>query len=325
MTPAFEHIPVLYEETLRALNPLPGLFFLDMTLGGGGHTEGLLKATAPEGRVLATDRDSRAIRAASERLAEFEARLEVRQVCFAEAAHWIEPGSCDGVLMDLGISSPQVDHAERGFSFIKDGPLDMRMSQGEGMSAADVVNQWGEEELVRVFRQLGEEPRSGRVAQAIVRQRVVASFETTLQLARCVEGALGGRAGKHHPATRVFQALRMVVNDELGQLEKGLVSAWKVLRCGGKLATITFHSLEARMVKRFAQFWGADYEAGDAADTPALRRPRRPVMRWYPRKSIKASRQEVLRNPRARSAQLRVMEKIEDLPEGREWAWRGDS
>ena len=324
MTQGFYHIPVLYEETLRALSPQEGDVFLDMTLGGGGHAGGVLQAIGSAGRLYATDRDPQAIAAAKRHLAQYADRLEVKQGCFAEVDSWLPGQSCDGVLMDLGISSPQVDHADRGFSFLKEGPLDMRMSPAQHLKANDLVNEWDEEDLAGLFRSLGEEPRARKIAQAISQSRRVAKFETTSQLAQCVEQAVGGRSSKHHPATRVFQALRMEVNDELGQLKHGLVSAWRVLKQGGRLATISFHSLEARLVKRFGHFWGASYEAGDEADTPALRVPREPVARWSPRKSIKATRQEILKNPRSRSAQLRVMEKIQDLPEGREWAWTGN-
>ena len=209
MTQGFHHIPVLYEETLRALNPQEGDVFLDMTLGGGGHAGGVLQAIGSNGRLYATDRDPRAIAAAKRHLAQYADRLEVRQGCFAEVDSWLPGQSCDGVCMDLGISSPQVDHADRGFSFLKEGPLDMRMGPAQHLKASDLVNEWDEEDLARLFRSLGEEPRARKIAQAISQSRRVAKFETTSQLAQCVEQAVGGRSSKHHPATRVFRKTRV--------------------------------------------------------------------------------------------------------------------
>ena len=223
--------------------------------------------------------------------------------------------------MDLGISSPQVDWGHRGFSFLKEGKLDMRMSADDEITAADIVNQWSEDELIRIFREYGEEPRSRRIARAIVETRSVRPFETTLELAGCIEKLLGRRGDKNHPATKIFQALRLQVNDELGQLAQGLIAAWKVLKEDGRLVTISFHSLEARMIKQFGNHWSRDYTPCDAMDTPGLRTPREPVARWFPRKAVKPSVAETRSNPRARSAQLRTMAKLKHLPLGEEMDW----
>lgn len=318
----FQHLSVLPRETLEALEPRSGGVYLDMTLGGAGHASLILDQSSPNGKLFGTDRDGDAIRAAGERLKPFEGRFEIRRCPFAEVADWLEEGTCDGVLMDLGISSPQVDWGHRGFSFLKAGNLDMRMNVEDQVTAAEIVNTWSSDDLIRIFRLYGEEPRARRVAQAITERRVVRPFETTLQLAECIESALGRRGDKHHPATRVFQALRMQVNDELGQLEQGLVAAWKVLKEHGKLVTISFHSLEARMVKQFGNFWSLDYRAGDAMDTPALRVPKEPCARWVSRKAVKPSVDEVRSNPRARSAQLRTLIKLRALPAGEEMDWK---
>jgi 16S rRNA (cytosine1402-N4)-methyltransferase len=322
MNHVFKHESVMPRETLEALRPCPGGIYLDMTLGGAGHAAMILQQSAPDGRLFGTDRDEDAIRAAREKLKPFKGRFEVRRCRFAEALQWLEPESCDAVLMDLGISSPQVDWGHRGFSFLKLGKLDMRMGTDEEVTAAEIVNTWSEVELLRIFRLYGEEPRSRRIARGIVENRSMKPFRTTLELADCIEKSVGRRGEKNHPATRVFQALRMQVNDELGQLEAGLLAAWKLLRKGGRLVTISFHSLEARMVKQFASYWALDYDPGDRLDTPALRIQRRPCAQWSPRRATKPSAQEIRCNPRARSAQLRTLVKVQDLPAGRERDWK---
>ena len=310
---------------MAAIDPKAGGVYLDMTLGGAGHSKQILERSGPDGMLYAVDRDQDAIEFAQERLKPFTGRFEIRRSRFSEVSDWLGEGICDGVLMDLGISSPQVDWGHRGFSFLKEGQLDMRMGADEEETAADIVNQWSEDALIRIFREYGEEPRSRRIARAIVETRLVKPFETTLELAGCIEKLLGRRGDKKHPATKVFQALRLQVNDELGQLANGLVAAWKVLKVGGRLVTISFHSLEARMVKQFGNHWSRDYIPGDAMDTPALRSPKEAAAKWSSRKAIKASSAETNRNPRARSAQLRTIVKLRELPLGEERDWQKQS
>ena len=297
-------------EVLDALKPRAGGRYVDGTLGGAGHAAAMLAASSPDGWLSACDRDGVAIEAATKRLAEFAGRFEIRQGNYADFAEWIPAGSCDGVLLDLGVSSPQLDVAERGLSFLKDGPLDMRMDQSQGLTAADLVNGAPAEELARIFWEYGDERDSRRFARAIEMDRKTRRFETTLQLAQLIE-RLSPRAGrKTHPATKVFQALRISVNDEMGSLERGLAAALKILKPGGRLAVITFHSLEDGMTKRWMRERARDYEFDGEVDIPELRRPRKPEVTLVNRKAIVPGEAELAENPRSRSAQLRVMEKF---------------
>jgi 16S rRNA (cytosine1402-N4)-methyltransferase len=222
----------------------------------------------------------------------------------------IGAGSCDGVLFDLGVSSPQLDWAERGFSFQQDGPLDMRMDRRQAFTAAELVNEASRDELARIFFGFGEEHEARRLARAIERERLKQRFETTRQLASFVEQVKPRRGARVHPATKVFQALRIAVNDELGSLQRGLEGALKILRSGGRLAVITFHSLEDRMVKEFGRARARDYTFTGGVDVPELREPRTPEIRLVTRKAVLPGDAEVADNPRSRSAQLRVMEKL---------------
>ncbi len=225
-------------------------------------------------------------------------------------SEWIEAGSCDGVLLDLGVSSPQLDLAERGFSFQQDGPLDMRMDKSQPMTAAKLVNESSAEDLANIFWEFGGERDSRRMARAIERDRQMRRFETTRQLAELIE-RISPRAGKKaHPATKVFQALRLAVNDEIGSLKRGLDGALKILKPGGRLAVITFHSLEDRVVKGFGRTMSRDYTVIGDVDVPELRKPAVPKMKWVSRKAIQPTQAEIDENPRSRSAQLRVLEKI---------------
>jgi 16S rRNA (cytosine1402-N4)-methyltransferase len=260
--------------------------------------------------LFGCDRDGAAVEAANARLAEFAGRFEIRRGNFAELAEMIEPSSCDGVLLDLGVSSPQLDAAERGFSFQRDGPLDMRMDTRQDLTAADLVNDLAADELARIFWELGGEPQSRRLARAIERERRQRPFMTTGQLAGFIERLAPRRGQKSHPATKIFQALRIAVNDEIGYLRRGLAAAAQVLKPGGRLAVITFHSLEDRVVKEFGRERTRDYEFEGDVDVPELRRPRVPEMRWAQRKAIKPGAAELEANPRSRSAQLRILEKI---------------
>ena len=298
-------------EVLNALNPKPGGCYADGTLGGAGHAASILAASSPTGWLYGCDRDGAAIEAASKRLAEqFPGRFEVRRGNFADLAGWIPAAGCDGVLLDLGVSSPQLDSPERGFSFQHDGPLDMRMDTRQTLTAADLVNGAGAEELAKIFWEFGDERESRRFARAIVQDRERQKFERTRQLAELIERLSPRRGKKAHPATKVFQALRIAVNDEMGSLKRGLEAAVKILKPGGRLAVITFHSLEDRVVKDFGRARARDYTFTGGVDVPELREPRTPELKWLVRKAIKPGEAELRENPRSRSAQLRVLEKI---------------
>ena len=240
------HVPVLLNEVMDVLRPAPGLTLVDGTFGAGGYSRAFLAAGAT---VIAFDRDPAVAAFAAPLSSDKRFRLIGRP--FSDMAEVLGEGAADGVALDLGVSSMQIDQAERGFSLMRDGPLDMRMA-AEGLTAADLVNDAEPAELVRIFRLYGEERQARRVVSFLVRRRDQAPFERTLELAEVVERALGGRRGaKIHPATRVFQALRIAVNDELSQLRSGLVAAERTLKAGGRLAVVTFHSLEDRIVKAF--------------------------------------------------------------------------
>ena len=307
--PNFEHKPVMMAEVLAALRPTAGGRHVDGTLGGAGHAAAILAASAPTGWLYGCDRDGAAVEAATVRLAEFAGRCEIRRGNFSELAEWIPAGSCDGVLLDLGVSSPQLDLAERGFSFQNDGPLDMRMDRRQPLTAAKLVNTAAAEELAKIFWEYGDERESRRFARAMVQDREQCPFTTTRQLAELIERLSPRRGRKAHPATRVFQALRIAVNDELGALDRGLAGALKLLKPGGRLAVITFHSLEDRAVKIFGRTRARDYTFS-GTDVPELRAPCAPELRMVNRKALQPGAVELQENPRSRSAQLRVMEKV---------------
>lgn len=308
--PDFSHKPVMVAEVLDALRPKAGGRFVDGTLGGAGHAAAMLAASSPTGWLSGCDRDDLALEAARLRLVEFAGRFELRRGNYADLAQWIAANSCDGVLLDLGVSSPQLDMAERGFSFQHEGPLDMRMDTRQALTAAELVNTASADELARVFWELGDERDSRRLARAIVHDRELRPFRTTRQLAELVE-RISPRLGRRtHPATKIFQALRLAVNDEIGSLKRGLNAAWTILKPGGRLAVITFHSLEDRVVKEFGRARARDYTFPGGTDVPELRCPRTPEAVWVNRKAIKPGAAELAENPRSRSAQLRVLEKI---------------
>ena len=304
------HTPVLLSEATSALNPQSGGAYADGTVGAGGHSAAILRASAPTGLLYGCDRDQSAIEIARERLAEFGGRCELRVASFTELAGWLGPARCEGVILDLGVSSMQIDDPGRGFSFQLDGPLDMRMNRDQSITAADLVNEESAEELSRIFWEFGGERQSRRLARAMVQERSHRRMETTRQLAALIERSTPPKGLRIHPATRVFQALRIAVNDELGQLRAGLDSAWAVLKPGGRLSVITFHSLEDRIVKEFGRKLARDYSIDGAEDIPELRRPKRPEMDWVFKKAIQPKESEIKANPRARSAQLRVMQKL---------------
>jgi len=309
------HRAVLLPQVLTALNIRAGGTYLDATFGRGGHAEAILEKLTLDGRLLCLDRDPVAIAEAKARLGS-DSRVTLFLAPFSTlgaCADAVEPGlPLDGILLDLGVSSPQLDEPARGFSFMQDGPLDMRMSQGEGLSAADVVNGAAEGELARIFRVYGEERFAGRIARAIVTDRQKRPFTRTLELAGLIERVAPSRGERHkHPATRVFQALRIHVNRELAELETALEAARARLAPEGRLAVISFHSLEDRMVKRFMR----EHAQADPmyAGLPHIPPHARPTLRLVG-KSVEPDAAEIASNPRARSARLRVAER---LPQGR--------
>jgi 16S rRNA (cytosine1402-N4)-methyltransferase len=309
--PEFIHKTVMAAEALAALNPRPGGRYADGTVGGAGHAEKILTASSPTGWLFGCDRDGAAVEAAIRRLAEkFAGRFEIRRANFSEMAGWIPAASCDGVLLDLGVSSPQLEAAWRGFSFQGEGPLDMRMDDRQLLTAADLVNSASADELAKIFWEFGDERQSRRFARAIVHDRSQKKFETTKQLADLIERMAPRHGKKTHPATKVFQALRIAVNDEIGSLKRGLAAALKILKPGGRLVVITFHSLEDRVVKEFGREKTRDYEFAGAVDVPELRRSRQPEVKWVLRKALTPGETELKENPRSRSAQLRVLEKL---------------
>jgi len=305
-----EHTPVLVEETLSALAPVAGGYYVDATFGRGGHTARLLAALGGEGRVLAIDQDGEAIAAGRKRFAD-EVRLTLVHAPFADLATLVSRYSdgrpLRGVLFDLGVSSPQLDDAARGFSFRADGPLDMRMDATRGEPVSAWLARAGVDEIREVIATLGEERFARRVAEAIVSTRVTAPLTRTSQLAELVSRAVRTREPGKHPATRTFQALRMFINDELGQLERGLAAAANSLSIGGRLAAITFHSLEDRAVKQFMQ--AETRVPPDLARLPVIPPAAEPRFKLVGRKTRPAA-DEIARNPRARSAMLRVAERV---------------
>lgn len=297
---------------MALLGVKPGGRYIDGTLGLGGHSEALLAGSAPDGRVLGVDRDPVALGKSSRRLGAYGDRMTVVQGNYADlseiaAAHAFT--GVDGILLDLGVSSMQLDDAARGFSFMRDGPLDMRMDPGQPVSAADLVNGLSERALADTIYQYGEEPASRRIAAAIVRERQVAPITTTGRLAAIVASAKGGRGGKVHPATQTFQALRMAVNDELDGLRKGLDGALGLLRPGGRLAVISFHSLEDREVKQCFRDHVPREES--LPQGGARRVGRKPHVALVNKKAMTAGDAELRANPRSRSAKLRVVERID--------------
>jgi 16S rRNA (cytosine1402-N4)-methyltransferase len=305
-----EHTPVLLDEVLAGLNLKPGGRYCDATFGRGGHTAAILAQLGPAGRVIAIDRDPEAIRAAAVHFAG-EPRLTVVRGSFGRLSKCVREtglkGELDGVLLDLGVSSPQLDEGARGFSFLQDGPLDMRMDNESGQTAAQWLERAGEREIAETLSTLGEERFAKRIARAIVHARNERPLARTAELAALVAGAVPTREPGKHPATRTFQALRMRVNDELGALEAALPQARDLLAPRGRLCVISFHSLEDRAVKRFMR----RESQGDPvyAGLPDIPPHARPKLRLVGR-AIQASDAEVARNPRARSATLRVAERV---------------
>jgi 16S rRNA (cytosine1402-N4)-methyltransferase len=291
------HVPVLLAEVLEALAPLPGSHIVDGTFGAGGYSRALLDAGAT---VTAIDRDPNVRPFADALASQFASRFKFVAGAFAELDQLIT-GPVDGVVLDIGVSSMQLDEADRGFSFMRDGPLDMRMA-GKGETAADLVNGLDETDLANLLFAYGEERKSRRIAHSIVAARAAQPIATTGELARLIEKSIGRRPGDAHPATRSFQALRIAVNDEFGQLVEGLFASERLLVEGGRLAVVTFHSLEDRIVKRFF-----DPDKGGPAQSRHLPQVVTEDRRWIDvAKAVKPSAAEMARNPRARSAILRA-------------------
>ncbi|SLN11150.1 Ribosomal RNA small subunit methyltransferase H [Roseovarius albus] len=293
------HIPVLLRPLIAAVAPISGVW-LDGTLGAGGYTRALLEAGAE--KVIGIDRDPLALEMAQDWGAEFGARLELVHSTFSQMDDHAD--QIDGVVLDLGVSSMQLDLSERGFSFMRDGPLDMRMSQ-DGPDAADLVNTAAEAELADILYLYGEERASRRIAKAIVKARAIEPLKTTLRLAEVVEKCLPrSKPGQAHPATRSFQAIRIAVNDEYGELVKGLEAAERVLKPGGQLAVVTFHSIEDRMVKRFMQARAG--KTGQGSRHAPQQAQEAPQLELKTRKAVGPDDVELAENPRSRSARLRV-------------------
>lgn len=306
------HEPVLLKEVVELMGIRAGGQYVDGTVGGGGHASAILERAGVEGRLLGIDRDADALARAGETLGAGGPRCVLEHGNFADMIeiaqrHGIE--RVDGVLLDLGMSSHQVDDPARGFSFQQDGPLDMRMDRTQDLTAARLVNELDEASLANLLWRLGEESASRRIARAIAEARGVRRIETTGRLAEIVGEAQGGRRGRIHPATRTFQALRMAVNREIESLERGLEAALRLVATGGRVAVISFHSLEDRTVKH-----GFARHAGRWESLPAGGRQwvgERPAVRWITRKPVTPSEEELARNPRARSAKLRIVERTD--------------
>ena len=301
------HRPVLAAEVVELLAPRPGSLVIDATCGGGGHSEAILGTGAD---VLALDQDPEAIQHATDRLARFGRRVIFRRANFRHVDKVLDQlgvATVGGALLDLGVSSRQLENAQRGFSMMRNGPLDMRMDPQNVVTAASIVNNYPGEELTRLFRDLGEEPAARRIASLIVKERKSAPFEETLSLARTIEKVVG-RHGRRHPATQVFQALRMEVNDELGALAGGLRILTDRLEPGARIAVIAFHSLEDRIVKNFLRDRSREWL--DRPEWPAPRRNPEYDLKLITPKPVEPGEEEQRANPRSRSAKLRVAEKI---------------
>lgn len=306
-----KHVPVLSQEVIASLNPSGGQNYIDATLGFGGHSELILERIAPDGRLLGIDQDEAALEYAQKRLAPFGTNFVAKQGNFSEIAELATDFPVSGgILADIGVSSVQLDEAERGFSFSKSGPLDMRMNRQQTLTAHEIVNTWEETKIAKVIREYGEERFASRIAKAIVAARTVSPIETTTKLAEIVSAAIPRKFWPKgiNPATRTFQGLRIAVNDELGVLERFLPKATDLLLPGAKLAVITFHSLEDRVVKDFMK------ERVNPCTCP----PEFPKcicgkvadVELITKKPITATEEEISVNPRARSAKLRIIQKI---------------
>jgi 16S rRNA (cytosine1402-N4)-methyltransferase len=307
---AFQHSSVMPEQVLALLQPKPGETFLDGTVGGGGHARLILEATAPDGRLIGLDRDPEALREAARALAPYGDRVVLLHRNFSDISQVLAErniGPLDGLLLDLGVSSYQLDAPHRGFSFRVDAPLDMRMDPTTGMTAAEILNEMDADDLAGIFREFGEERYARRIARRVVQVRGQTALQTTRQLAELIEDCVpGGHVpARIHPATRVFQALRIYVNRELEHVAEGLKEGLASLRPGGRMAVISFHSLEDRMVKRLFR-----QEARSCIcprDLPLCACDHKPMVELLTTRGVRADEEEVADNPRARSATLRAV------------------
>ncbi|GAX91014.1 16S rRNA (cytosine(1402)-N(4))-methyltransferase RsmH [Effusibacillus lacus] len=309
----FHHVSVFAEEAVEGLAPQPGGVYVDCTLGGAGHSKRILQRTAPDGKLIAIDQDLRAVENARNVLAEYTGRYQIVHSNFRHLKQIVqqyEPDGVNGILFDLGVSSPQLDEEERGFSYMKDAPLDMRMDRTQPFSAFDLVNTWGEKEIADVIFQYGEERWGKRIAEFIVKARKSGPIETTGDLVDIIKAAIpaGARREGPHPAKRTFQAFRIAVNDELNVFETALQDAVDCLKAGGRISVITFHSLEDRIAKNVFQ----DYAKGCKCppELPICQCGNQPKLKIITRKPIVPSEDELEMNPRARSAKLRIAERI---------------
>jgi 16S rRNA (cytosine1402-N4)-methyltransferase len=302
------HQPVLYKEIIHALQPHAGGRYVDGTLGAGGHARGIMEASAPDGQLLGLDVDPQALAIARRNLAPYEQRIHLAQASYTSLSTQLAQlgwKAVDGIVLDLGASSMQFDTPERGFSFLHDAPLDMRFGPQALQTAADLVNKYSEWELADLIYQYGEERDSRKIARAIVKARPI---HTTRELVAVIEAVSPRRGDRVHPATRTFQALRIAVNEELSSIEEVLPQAAAALQLGGRLAVISFHSLEDRIVKDFFR-----EQSKDLVNPPYERiyeEERRATLKEVNRKPITPSDEEIKNNPRARSAKLRIVEKI---------------
>jgi 16S rRNA (cytosine1402-N4)-methyltransferase len=306
------HIPVMKDEVVALLRPRSGARFLDGTLGGGGHAVAFLDALLPDGQLVGLDQDASTLALATQRLASFADQCLTFHANFSNAAALLQRigwDGVDGLLLDLGFSSLQVEDGTRGFSFLRSGPLDMRMDQQLDFQAADLVNEASEEELRRIFRELGEEPAAGRIARAIIRARSITPLRTTSDLVEVVERVIPRSRRTHlHPATRVFQALRIAVNKELEHLSLFLQDGYRLLRPGGRMVILSYHSLEDRLVKETFRRWASTCLCPPQLQVCACHWS--PQVRLLTPKPLSPTSEEVSMNPRSRSAHLRAVERL---------------
>ena len=308
----FEHVPVLYEEVMQALNIQPDGIYVDGTVGGGGHSSGICERLSGEGTLIAVDRDTEALEAARARLTGYECNKKFIHANYSDTDVIAEAagGKVQGILLDLGVSSYQLDNAERGFSYMQDAPMDMRMNEDDILTAYDVVNSYSEKDLHRIIKEYGEEKWASRIAQFIVKARSDKPVETTGELTEIIKAAIPARARRTgpHPAKRTFQAIRIEVNDELGHLRDAVRKLPDLLDSGGRIAIITFHSLEDRIVK--TEFERRLDPCTCPKEFPVCVCGKVADVRKVTRKPLTASEEELENNPRSRSAKLRVIEKI---------------
>ncbi len=313
MAITFNHLPVLYNEVIDSLAPHSGGIYIDGTLGGGGHSRGILETSSPMGRLLAIDKDNQACSAAAENLAEFGNRVIIVQANFSEMAKVTADNginNVDGILLDLGVSSFQLDEPSRGFSYMQDAQLDMRMNRENELSAYILVNKAGEEELRQIIQKYGEERWAARIAKFIVNERKIAPISTTAELVTVIKKAIpaAAREKDQHPAKRTFQALRIAVNGELDELAEGIAAACNILKPGGRIAVITFHSLEDRLVKEKFKYMAS--ECVCPPHIPVCICNHHASLKLINRRPITASTEELAANHRSRSAKLRVAERL---------------